>query len=193
MRVLVVEDELRYRELIERLLSEIGCNPVGVRTGHEALEACAQHEFDAIILDLNLPVLGGVAFLEKLRAAGCDVPVIVLTAHGSLGSAQEAIRLGISDYLTKPCHLGELERAIGSVRRDRVGQHAASLSPEASDARKISVGDDAGFELSSIERRTILEALNATGGNKTEAAQVLGISRRTLYNRLKAYEMQFED
>ena len=124
----------------------------------------------------------------------------MLTAHGSLGSAQEAIRLGICDYLTKPCHLGDLERAIGRVRHqvgqpgghiadsDETGESKLSehVEQHADQERRNAHADE--FALADLERRTILDALNACGGNKTETARVLGISRRTLYNRLSEYE-----
>ena len=192
--ILVVEDEQRFRELLLRLLDELDCQSVGVRTGVEALEACGEGSFDAIILDLNLPVMDGLSFMKALRDRGDDTPIVILSAHGTLGSAQEAIRLGVADFLTKPCHLGDIERALARAcaaeelslperdwGEDDEPQHAHAAQTEASHE---------GGTLAKLERQAITDALKKHGGNKSAAAEELGISRRTLYNRLEAYDRE---
>lgn len=193
-RILVVEDEQRYRELLFRLLDELGWQCAGARTGVEALEACGAGTFDAIMLDLNLPVMDGLEFMQALRSRGDDTPVIILSAHGTLASAQEAIRLGVADFLTKPCHLGDIERALARACSAEVKTLPkldwGEDEPErASDAPPTTMTQSTnGGTLAKLERRAIAEALKKHGGNKSAAAEELGISRRTLYNRLEAYE-----
>jgi DNA-binding NtrC family response regulator len=186
MRVLVVEDETRFREFLVETLSEMGAEPYGVSSAVRALERFESLSPDALLLDLNLPRLHGLAFLEKIRARGRQAPVVVLTGVGDLPAAQEAIRLGVVDFLTKPCHLGEIERALDRCRRRIAETPTEPPSKSPTEPRS----SEHPTTIDEIERRAILEALDRRRGNRSAAAADLGISRRTLYNRISRYRAQ---
>ncbi len=81
---------------------------------------------DIVLLDLNLPGMTGMDFFRKLRDRWPITQVIILTGFGDLESAREAIRLDVVDFLTKPCHLGELEQAL-----DRAASASRAMLPPA--------------------------------------------------------------
>ncbi|MBI1375033.1 MAG: response regulator [Phycisphaera sp.] len=195
LRVLIVEDEDRLRELMCDVLPGMGYETIAARTAEQARRLIADTPPDIAILDLNLPVMGGMDFLGWLRKDFADLPVIIMTGFGSLDDAKRAIHFDVVEFLTKPCHLGEIEAALGRAKRKL-------LDPTGRD-RGGSDGDDAPMDLppdtdaaasgepltlAERERRAILAALERNNGNRTAAAQELGISRRTLYNRLAEYE-----
>lgn len=189
LRVLVIEDEQRYRRLLLDVLSGMDCEPIGVPTASDAFREIAQAPPDMVLLDLNLPVMDGMSFLERFRRKHAHTPVIILTGVGTLASAQHAIRFGVTDFLTKPCHLGNIEAALDRARRRLADSQGTSATRD--DASQCSTGtDDEGDPpptISALERQAILDALARNGGNRTAAAAELGISRRTLYNRLANY------
>ena len=99
-RVLVVDDEEDIRSFIAEALDSF--EVVKARDGQEAAELCAHQEFHLVITDLTMPRMDGLTLLRKLRAEMPSSEVIVLTAHGTVGTAVEAMKLGAFDYLQKP-------------------------------------------------------------------------------------------
>ncbi|MCC8079791.1 MAG: response regulator, partial [Oscillospiraceae bacterium] len=85
--------------------------------GAEALEAVERYEPTLIITDLKMPQMDGLEMLRRLREAGNNVAVIILTAYDTFEYAQTALRLGAVDFLLKPFRDGELERAVTAVRQ----------------------------------------------------------------------------
>jgi len=110
--VMVVDDEPRACRLLEKILSEEGYRVVMATSGEGALTLAAQARPDAILLDLVMPDVDGVATLRELRRQGHWSTVIVLTARGRLDTAREAMRLGAYDYITKPFNLGYLKSVL---------------------------------------------------------------------------------
>ena len=113
--VLVVDDETNMRRVLEIMLQRMGYRTDSVENGVAALEFLDTRDTDLVISDLKMPVLGGLGLLEKLRAGGNDVPVIVITAHGTVESAVEAMKLGAFDYLLRPFDVDALNLAIRRV------------------------------------------------------------------------------
>lgn len=191
LRVLVVEDEARLRELLVRELAEMNAVGVGAADADDALAIMQQQGADVILLDLNLPRIDGMTFLDTLRRQWPDTPVIILTAFGTLESAQRAIRHNVVDYLRKPCHLGEIETALGRAR-ERIAQGADRDSTEHDSYSKQPADSAASTapteRLAELEKQAILAALKRCDGNRAAAARALGISRRTLYNKLNEYD-----
>lgn len=182
-RVLVVEDEQRLRDLWLRELPTMEADGLGASDGEEALAVIERERVDVVLLDLSMPRMDGMAFLTRLRDRLPDVPVIIITAHAALESAQEAIRLGVTDYLRKPCLLRDIEGAIA-----RAWAKARTVAPQPSGAPAPGRQAAPAVEpLDAIERRAIFAALDRHDGNRAAAARALGISRRTLYNRLRVY------
>lgn len=115
LKVLVVEDEELIRKGIVLAVdwAALDCVVVGeAANGEEALEAVERYGPTLIITDLKMPKMDGLELLRRLREAGNDVYVIILTAYDSFEYAQSALRLGAVDFLLKPFHDGDLERAV---------------------------------------------------------------------------------
>ena len=196
-RVLVVEDEPRLRDLLVQELPEMGFDPVPAASAEAGLRTMRDAACDVVLLDLNLPGMGGLAFLERLREGWGQVPVVVMTGYGSVESAQSAIRGGVVDFLTKPARLGEIEAALGRARRAMAERHRAEVFEHPPLPPEVFNAPDEACDLSQpprtlaeLERRAIRHALESTGGNRTAAAKRLGISRRTLYNKLAEYGIE---
>ncbi|MGA2232215.1 MAG: DNA-binding response regulator [Tepidisphaeraceae bacterium] len=180
LRVLIVEDEARMRELLMEVVPEMGYPARAAATAEEALRMIQAQTPDIVILDLNLPGMGGMELFEQLRREGANVQVIVLTGFGDLAAAQQAIRLDVAEFLSKPCHLRDIELALERARRRREGAAQQAAAPAETPAAKATT-------LAEAEYRQILAALRRHDGNKTAAAEELGISRRTLHYRLAEY------
>ncbi len=100
--ILIVDDERTIRESLELILNEEGYNTVTASNGREALKAASEKAFDVIITDLKMPEMDGMALLHKCQKICPQTSVIIITAHGSLDSAIEALRQGAYDYILKP-------------------------------------------------------------------------------------------
>lgn len=110
--LLIAEDEESFRQLLEQRLSRKGYLVSAVGSGTAALAALAAEEYDAAIFDMRMPELDGIETLKRAREVQPGLPVLILTGHGSIETAVEAIRAGAYDYLTKPCNLAELEAIL---------------------------------------------------------------------------------
>jgi len=119
-RVLVVDDDAEMREMLRGDLGERGFTVTTCAVATEALDHLEAAEVDAIVTDLNMPGMNGVELCERIAANRPDVPVIVITAFGSLETAVAAIRAGAYDFITKPLELDALIVAL-----DRAIQHRA--------------------------------------------------------------------
>jgi DNA-binding NtrC family response regulator len=183
-RVLVVEDEPRLRELLQRAVSGWGFEATTARSGEEAIRLNDAQPFEIAILDLNLPMMDGLEALKSLREKSPSLQAIVLTGFASIDAAKRAVHLDVVEFLTKPCHLGELEQAL-----DRALRRMAPTPPEVLDQPDLPI-PAAGVTLEEVERQHILTALRRNNGNRTATAEELGISRRTLYYKLEEYERQ---
>ncbi len=115
--VLIVDDENAARDLCRDVARESGLQVQTAGTTEQALEILDQYPADILITDLRVPQLGGLELLKRVRENYPQVAVIVLTQYGSIESAVDAIRLGASDYLTKPFHLDELRRKLDRLIR----------------------------------------------------------------------------
>lgn len=117
MRILIVEDEDRLRELVGRSLERGGFAADAVGTVDEARAAIATTSYDAIILDLGLPDEDGLALLRDMRAARNMTPTLVLTARDGVDDRVEGLNAGADDYLLKPFAMPELIARIKALLR----------------------------------------------------------------------------
>ncbi len=115
--VLVVDDELNIRSLLTMLLQDSGFTVHAVGSAEQGLDHLKDPNIDVVLTDLHLPGLSGEEFIGRCRQERPEVPVIVITAHGSIESAVECIRQGASNYLTKPFQPEELEVAVHNALR----------------------------------------------------------------------------
>lgn len=111
-RMLVVDDEAKMRKILELALRSMGHEVIQASDGVEALAAIEKTHFDLVLTDLRMPRMDGTRLLRELRARGEEVPVIVLTAYGTIESAVEAMRLGASDYIIRPFEIETIELAV---------------------------------------------------------------------------------
>lgn len=108
--LLIVEDEDDFRDTCARWMSRQGHRVEQAASGQEALALCERRHFDVAIVDMNMPGLTGLELLDRLKSADCETEVIILTGQGTIQTAVQAMKLGASDYLTKPFPLGDLEQ-----------------------------------------------------------------------------------
>jgi DNA-binding response OmpR family regulator len=116
MRILLIEDHREIAAALETALA-LEYQITLAETGQLGLRYAKQYEFDAILLDLNLPDMPGLSVCEKLRAEGCLLPIIILSAESQVLSKIKLLDAGADDYLTKPFSLGELKARIRALSR----------------------------------------------------------------------------
>lgn len=107
-RLLLVEDEVNMVRTLVKILERRGYEVDAAGTGEEALRRLGTATYDLVITDLNMPVMDGMQLLREIKQRQFNPAIIVLTGHGTIQSAVEAMKLGAGDYLIKPCHPDEL-------------------------------------------------------------------------------------
>jgi len=117
VNILLVEDDLDLAGALAGVLAPLGHHLVCCGDGMEALVAARRRPFDAMILDLGVPTIDGLQLLQRLRDGGSELPVLVLTARGSVGDRIAGLNVGADDYLAKPFVVGELLARIKAVMR----------------------------------------------------------------------------
>lgn len=116
-RILVVEDELDTVFLLKQILRMAGFNVLSATSGREALLKAAEQEPDLVLLDLMMPEMDGWAILGHLRQMIENVPVIIVSAHGSNADMVKGLQAGADDYVAKPFHNTELSERVKAVLR----------------------------------------------------------------------------
>lgn len=125
-KILVVDDEEDIREVLADRLEAMGFDTIRASDGEMGLEMIRKEQPDLVFLDLRMPKLDGFGVLQKVQDEKLDVLIVVITAHGSLENAVEAMRLGAYDFVAKPFDVGRVEvvltKALGEVtlRREHV-------------------------------------------------------------------------
>jgi two-component system phosphate regulon response regulator OmpR len=156
-RILVVDDDVRLRELLVRYLSEQGYVVEAASDGAVMDKLLAQQEYDLLVLDLMMPGEDGLTICRRLRGTGKDIPIIMLTAKGDEVDRIVGLEMGADDYLPKPFNPRELLARINAVLRRR-----APAEPEVTDTA-LNFGP---FRLEIITRRLIRgdEVVSLTSG-----------------------------
>ncbi|MBI2931529.1 MAG: sigma-54-dependent Fis family transcriptional regulator [Planctomycetes bacterium] len=148
-RVLLVDDDDTFRHAMASELSRRGYAVSTAGTGQAALDLAAGGEIDVIFLDLRLSDLDGIEVLKRLRARDVAGRVVMLTGHGTIDTAIQAIRLGAYDYLEKPCPMDEVEVAIQKAHEHlRLSERRAVLEDAyvPPDVGPEFIGSSAAFE-----------------------------------------------
>ena len=118
LKLLVVDDEASVRELLRRGLSQMGHFFVDVASnGLEATEKIEKDLFDLVLTDLKMPEMGGIELLKAIKGTRPELTVIIMTAHGSIETAVEAMKIGADDYITKPIDFNELLIHISKAQK----------------------------------------------------------------------------
>jgi two-component system NtrC family response regulator len=116
VRLLLADDDASFRRVQEYQLSQAGYDVTAVADGQQALDAFRERLHDLVVTDVRMPGLDGLQFLARLRAIDPDVPVVVVTAHGTIETAVEAMRQGAFDFLTKPFPGDQLRLTLERAR-----------------------------------------------------------------------------
>jgi len=165
--ILIVEDEAVMRESLRDWLTDSGYQVETAKEGEEALKAIAQQDFSIALLDLKLPGKDGIEVLREAKAKKPQLKGIIITAYPSVGTAVEAMKEGVIDYLPKPFDLNELEKLI----RDTLGPIQVEIKPKA------------------VTKGAIAEPIAA---EKAKVEEVMAIAREEIPVHLKQGKAHFE-
>ncbi len=131
--ILIVDDERNIQLTLGRALTMEGYLAETASGGQEALEKIAALPVDAVVMDVRMPDLDGLAVLEKARETRPELPVVIMSGHGSLETVRQAFKLGAFDYLEKP--ITEREKLLVAVRNAlalrKLAEENAALRREA--------------------------------------------------------------
>ncbi|HVG58509.1 MAG TPA: sigma-54 dependent transcriptional regulator [Hyalangium sp.] len=116
-KVLVLDDEVNLRKVLAAMLRREGYDVTVAMDGEQGLAEFNKNGADIIVTDLVMPKVGGMEVLSAVKTANPDVPVIIITAHGTVDSAVEAIKAGAFDYITKPFDQAELSSVIAKASK----------------------------------------------------------------------------
>jgi DNA-binding NtrC family response regulator len=122
-RLLIVDDEQGFVNVLSNRLGRRRIDVFKAYSGAQALQALRQNIFDVMVLDLKMEDMDGIEVLKIVRKMAPDLPVIILTGHGSRTAAEDGMTLGAFDYLTKPCELEELMEKISLARQAKNKQN----------------------------------------------------------------------
>ncbi|HJQ69369.1 MAG TPA: sigma-54 dependent transcriptional regulator [Blastocatellia bacterium] len=119
IKLLIAEDEKNLGLVLQKELQRLGHQVTLVHDGEAALRAARESEFDVALLDIMMPVIGGIEVLRELRQQEQPPEVLMMTGHATVETALQAMKLGAYDYLTKPCHIRELEAILNKAYEKR--------------------------------------------------------------------------
>jgi DNA-binding NtrC family response regulator len=141
-RVLIVDDDAPARRLLQVRLRALGCEIALAADGQEALAEIKRHEPALMLLDLQMPKMGGIEVLRQLRTAGTAFPVVVITAHGSIESAVAAMKEGAYDFITKPLDANHFEIVVHKALESEALKRSWELLAAETDSRhRLIVGE----------------------------------------------------
>jgi two-component system OmpR family response regulator len=176
MRILIIEDDQQIASFVTKGLRQVGFAVDHVSDGEEGLQMAELNPYDVMVIDIMLPGLDGFSVIESLRSKGNTIPILVLSARGSLDDKLKGFRSGSDDYLTKPFSFSELQARLQALlRRTTRGQiqNVLEIGDLKMDllSRKVSRGDRE-IELQPREF-TLLEYLMRNSGNVVSKTMIL--------------------
>ena len=176
MHVVVVDDEHRMVELIAGYLEDLAVTTIGCFDGPSGLAAARGLDVDAVVLDLMLPGMSGIEVCRQLRLEDNDVPILMLTARGTVPERVAGLEAGADDYLVKPFALEELVARLRAICR--------RLDPDA--GRRLVVGD---LTLDPLEQRVWVAGTEVTLSRR-EFAMLTSLmeSRGRVVTRARLYD-----
>ena len=184
-RILVVDDEPGVRSMLEAILKDEGYAVDSVGTGEDGLSAAAASAYDALLLDVWLPGVDGVETLSRLRQAGIDAEVVMISGHGTIDTAVKATKAGAFDFVEKPLSLEKTILVVrNALRQRRLEQRNRALMGQLSRDTEI-LGDGAAAErlrraadAAGASDSPVLVCGEAGSGRETVARHVHAGSRR---------------
>ncbi|MGC1455546.1 MAG: sigma-54 dependent transcriptional regulator [Nitrospirota bacterium] len=132
--ILLIDDDDSLRRVMEFSLTEAGRRVRAAASGEDGLRLFEQETFDAVITDITMPGMSGMEVLAKVRQRDADIPVIIITAYGTIESAVKAMKQGAFDYITKPVSRDELRLTLEkAIRMRRLEKENVELRAEVTD------------------------------------------------------------
>ncbi|HBH88029.1 MAG TPA: DNA-binding response regulator [Syntrophaceae bacterium] len=142
-KILIVDDELNMRLVLKALLNKEGYDVVTAADGFEALKILKGGDVEVVVTDMKMPKLDGMGLLERVIREYPSTPVIIITAHGTIAKAVDALKKGAFDYITKPFDRDELKSVIHkAIKTRRLSEEELFLSPEEIDRQGIVGGSE---------------------------------------------------
>jgi two-component system, NtrC family, response regulator AtoC len=140
-RVLIVDDDAASRRLLEVRLRPLECDVATAGNGEQGLTAIRKDVPDLVLLDLQMPKMGGIEVLRALRKEQISVPVIVITAHGSIETAVEAMKEGAYDFITKPIDANHFDIVVRkALERESLKRELELFSEDADQRYRLVIG-----------------------------------------------------
>ena len=152
--VLIVEDDDAMRMLLDEQLTEAGYRVFTAVEGAEGLEQVLRHSVDVVVTDLKMPGMKGDELLEAIRSRDPELPVVVITAFGSIESAVETMKAGAYHYVAKPFRMNQLLVTVGNALRER------RLRQELQDLKSIMGKGRWGIVAESVSMRRVLDLVS---------------------------------
>lgn len=187
MRILIVEDEKRLAETLEDIVTQNKDIADICHDGLSGLDSALSGIYDAVILDVMLPGLGGFEIVRRMRESGCAVPVLMLTAKTALGDKVRGLDQGADYYLTKPFETPELLACLRAITR-----RGGEVKPEALTFEDIEVHLSTS-ELLCGHRVVRLGAKELGLMRLLMANRGILLSKETIYLKIWGYESEAED
>jgi DNA-binding NtrC family response regulator len=184
LNILLVDDEPDLRLSLGQVLREEGHDVDIAPDGEAAIARMAARPFHLVVSDVKLPKLDGLTLLRRIRKEFPATEVLMMTAYGSIDDAVTAMKDNAVDYLTKPFDIDQLVNVVDRIedrRRLRDEQQQASSEPQ---PRSL------GEAMDEYEKELILRTIRGTGEKRQKAANLLGISRKSLWKKLTKYGLQ---
>lgn len=155
--VLIVDDNPHSRESLNDAVSMIGYHTASCGSGREALERLAKQAFDVVVTDLQMPGMDGLQLVREVRAKHEKTQLVMVTAHGSIHTAVDAMRFGALDYLEKPVQVEFLESAIQrAIESTTRGDRATAIPPGGDSDCVVMIGSSPAMQ--SLHQRIALVA-----------------------------------
>ncbi len=160
-RLLIVDDEAKLRRVLELALADRGFHVTGTGTAREAIALVAAGDIDVVLTDLQLPDRSGLEILAALRERHADIPVVLITAFGTVETAVQAMKLGAYDYVLKPFQVDDIENVLRrAVQQRRTERENAYL-------RDVAARDFEGIVGSSDAIKAVIDSIRSVADAPT--------------------------
>jgi DNA-binding NtrC family response regulator len=189
MKVLIVDDERAIRRALKEILEYENCQVLEAENGKEGLEIIRSNSLDVIFCDIKMPLLDGMELLDQIQNEGNEVPIVMISGHGSLETAVQAIKKGAFDFIEKPLDLNRILVILRNVKdRNSLVQETTILKTT---VKKIKGSAIIGETQEIMEIKAMIEKVAPsdarvliTGGNGT-GKELVARSLHELSNRVK--------